>query len=211
MRGFLTILGWLVACSVLCLLGLYAFIFDVWRIPVDDPLLAASVEPTLQAGDLVVVVRRSSVTRGVLVRCDDPDAPGRFVVARAIARDGDRIEIRNDLVSVDGRPLKQSRDCAKTESTVFDPRTGGEASLVCSMQDYGDFPFATLRSLESSEPTVAETVVRERWFLVSDDRHVHLDSRDFGPINPRTCQHIVFRLVGASGIGDRDRRFQPIW
>jgi signal peptidase I len=79
------------------------------------------------------------------------------------------------------------------------------------MEDYGDFPFGTLRSLESSEPTVTDTVAAARWFLVSDDRHVHLDSRDFGPIDPRTCQHIVFRLVGPSGIGDSDRRFQPIW
>jgi len=37
---------------------------------------------------------------------------------------------------------------------------------------------------------------------VSDDRHVHLDSRDFGQVDPRTCQHIVFRFVGAAGLGD---------
>jgi signal peptidase I len=211
MRGLLIFLGWLLVCAVLGLLVLYAFVVDVWRIPEDDPLLAASIEPTLRAGDLVVLLRRSSVTRGILVRCEDPDAPGRFVVARAIARGGDRIELRNDRVSLDGRPLKQSRDCAKAQASVYNPRTASDVSLACSLEDYGDFPFSTLRSLAPSEPPVVVTIEASRWFLVSDNRHVHLDSRDYGPIDPRTCQHIVFRLAGASGVGDAERRLGPIW
>ena len=211
MRGLLIFLGWLSACAVLSMLVLYAFVVDLWRIPEDDPLLAASIEPTLRVGDLVVLLRRSSVTRGILVRCEDPDAPGRFVVARAMARDGDRIELRNDLVRLDGRPLKQSRDCAKARVSVYDPRTAADVSLACSVEDYGDFPFTTLHSLEPSEPPVVVEVDASRWFLVSDNRHVHLDSRDYGLIDPRTCQHIVFRLAGASGVGDAERRLGPIW
>jgi signal peptidase I len=211
MRGLLIFLSWLSACALLCLLALYAFVFDVWRVPEDDPLLAASVEPALRAGDLVAVVRRPSVTRGVLVRCADPDAQGRFVVARAIARDGDRIEIAGDRVSLDGRPLPQPHECAVPEVSVYDPRAAAAVSLVCSTEDYGDFPYGTLRAPEPSDPTVGATVPASRWFLVSDNRHAHLDSRDYGPIDPRTCQHIVFRLAGASGLRDADRRLQPIW
>ena len=50
-----------------------------------------------------------------------------------------------------------------------------------------------------------------KWYLVSDDRHIHLDSRDFGQIDPTTCQHIVYRLQSAKGFGDSKRRLSVIW
>jgi hypothetical protein len=50
-----------------------------------------------------------------------------------------------------------------------------------------------------------------RWYLVSDDRHIHLDSRDYGQIDPATCQHIVFRVASARGFGDADKRLSIIW
>jgi signal peptidase I len=192
-------------------LALYAFVVEVWRVPDDDALMAASLEPLLRPGDWVVVMRRPSVTRGILVRCADPDAPGRFVVARAIAHDGDRIELAGDRVSLDGRQLTQVRACPVPELTVRDPRADAEVSLTCSIEDYGDFPYRTLRVPEALDPKISATADATHWFLVSDNRHVHLDSRDYGPIDPRTCQHIVFLLAGASGLRDAERRLQPIW
>jgi signal peptidase I len=49
------------------------------------------------------------------------------------------------------------------------------------------------------------------WYLVSDDRHLHLDSRDFGPIDPRSCRHVLFRIVGSGGLSDSAGRFTIIW
>jgi signal peptidase I len=53
--------------------------------------------------------------------------------------------------------------------------------------------------------------VTEGWYLLSDDRHVHVDSRDFGALDVTACQHIVFRLVGAGGFGDDKKRLSVIW
>jgi signal peptidase I len=47
-------------------------------------------------------------------------------------------------------------------------------------------------------------------FLVSDDRHIHKDSRDFGQVDGAACEHVVFRLWGES-FGDSSHRFNVLW
>jgi len=204
-------LAWISACAIAVAVVLYAFFMDVWRVPVDDPLLGASLEPTLRAGDLVVFMRRSTVTRGILLRCLDPDAPGRFVVARSVARSGEHVEIRNEVVMVDSRRLGESHSCGEPLATVYDPRSSAAVSLSCQSESYGDLSFETLRSSDQPEPPTEATVGASQWYLVSDNRHIHLDSRDYGTIDPGTCQHVVFRLTGDSSRGDRGRGFGLIW
>ena len=48
-------------------------------------------------------------------------------------------------------------------------------------------------------------------FLMSDDRYLHYDSRNFGTVPQASCQHILFRLWGANGFADSSRRFNIIW
>src|ERR1017187_9198242 len=111
MRTWLKLVAWM--ASLVGAVGLVPplFVSEVWRVPSDAPLLAASIEPTLSAGDLVVVTRRTSVDRGELLRCADPEATGRFVVARAIGRYGDRVELKDDVVSLDGKHVPSPRAC----------------------------------------------------------------------------------------------------
>jgi signal peptidase I len=47
-------------------------------------------------------------------------------------------------------------------------------------------------------------------FLVSDNRLMHLDSRDFGQVDVSTCSHIVYRLWGER-FTDSSRRFTILW
>jgi signal peptidase I len=212
MRTWFRLVAWLVGVVGAVLLALYAFFFDVWTVPADDPLLAASVEPTLSAGDVVVVTRHTTVSRGNLVRCDDPQAAGRYIVARAMARFGDRLEIQSEVVLIDGKHTPSPRACDIPRVDLFNPQTSEDVSLVCSIEEYGEMAYSALRAEDRPEPpTRPVTVEAMRWFLVSDDRHVHLDSRDFGQIDPATCQHIVYRLVGAAGFGDTKKRLSIIW
>jgi len=69
MATWFKLLAWLLGVPAAILLILYVGFFDLWRVPTDDPMLAASVEPTLSAGDLVVVTRRTEVTRGDYAAC----------------------------------------------------------------------------------------------------------------------------------------------
>ncbi len=203
--------AWVIAIFGAIGVVLHFLFFEVWRIPTDDPLLAASVEPTLRAGDLVVVTRRTSIGRGDMLRCPDPDSPGRFVVARAIGRHGDRVEVREELVSLDGRRNPSPKACDPPVLTVHDPRNDEDVPLTCSEEDLGDRTFSALRRPERPERPVEATVEATKWFLVSDNRHVHLDSRDYGQVDSDGCQHVLFRLVGAAGFADSQARLTIIW
>jgi signal peptidase I len=205
-------MAWVGGIVGIVLAALYYFVLDVWTLPVDDPLLAASIAPTLEAGDVVVVTRRGSVERGHLLRCADPQAPGRFVVARAIGTYGDRVDISGEVVSVDGRRTPSPRRCDPPRSTVRDPAKNEDVELYCGVEDYAGTSFSALRNGEHPEPpSKAATIEPGRWFLVSDDRHIHLDSRDYGQVESSTCQHILFRLVGPTGFSDAKSRLTVIW
>src|SRR5215472_15511889 len=111
MRTWLRILAWVGGIVGVILLVLYIFVFDVWTVPSDDPMLSASIEPTLSAGDVVVVSRHTEVARGNLLRCADPQAPGRWIIARAIGRFGDKVGIADEVVSIDDHRTPSPRAC----------------------------------------------------------------------------------------------------
>jgi signal peptidase I len=209
MGGLLKIVFWLAV-----IVGGTSFIvertlLEVWRVPTDDPLLAASIEPTLSAGDLVLVTRHGSPARGELQRCADPQAPGRYIVARAIGSGGEKVEVKNEGVSVDGQRSPSPRACPSL--TLHDPRTGDDVDLLCRVQEYSEMGFSALVAARDPEPPASATVELSRWYLVSDDRHIHLDSRDFGQVDSASCQHVVFRLVSAAGFSDVKKRLSVIW
>src|SRR5271170_389092 len=199
MRGLLNFLVWIAAIGGIVWGALYWFLIDVWTVPKDDPLLSASIQPTLQPGDLLIIMRQPSVDRGNLVRCADPQTPGRFVVGRAMAKGGEHVEIGGGSVTVDKSHSSTQHACDRSVWSVFDPGTNDNVDLKCSSQEYAGRDYDELYSSDIKDPPVDTVVETGKWYLVSDDRHVHLDSRDFGAIDPRTCQHVVLRVIGAGG------------
>jgi signal peptidase I len=210
MRTLLQIGIWTIGLGTIVLGLLYYFAFDVWTVPSDDPLLTASIEPTLSAGDLVVLARHPTVARGILLRCPDPQAEGRFVVARAIAESGDEFKLEGETIHIDGHRVVSPHGCLISKVGVLDPNRNEQVELGCATEEYGEATYSVLRS-DHPEPPTKANVEAGKWYLVSDDRHVHLDSRDFGQVDPSTCQHVVFRLVGAKGWSDWKSRLTFIW
>ncbi len=210
MRTWFRIVAWVGGILGVVALVLYVFVVDVWTVPSDDPMESASIEPTLSAGDVVLVTRHTSVARGNLLRCPDPQMPGRFVIARAVAQPGETLEIRDEVVNIDGRRLPSPRACDTPVVTVHDPQSDEDVPMNCSVEEYGERDFWVLRAPDHPEPPT-KVKVEQGWFLVSDDRHVHVDSRDFGQLDPSACQHVVFRLVSKDGFGDSKKRLSIIW
>jgi signal peptidase I len=201
---------WVVGIFAAICLILYLTVFDVWRVPADEPMMSASVEPALTAGDLVLVARHSSPDRGNLVRCPDPQAPGRFVVGRVLGLPGEKVTIVGELVNLDGKRTPSPRACPSV--TLTHPASGAEETLTCAEEEISQMTFRSLRAHKRPEPpTAAVTVDPKRVFLVSDNRHMHVDSRDYGQVDIATCQHVVFRLWSAIGFGDAEHRFSIIW
>jgi signal peptidase I len=211
MRFLFKLALWTIAVVAGVLGLLYAVFFDVWVVPGDDPMLSASIEPNLSAGDVVVLSRAGSIGYGNLLRCSDPQAPGRYVVARAMGHSGDRVAIEDERVLVDGKRNPSPHGCDVVSRTLRDPSTNDDVDLVCNVEDFGAVEFDALRSATQRTPPTNATVELGRWFLVSDDRHIHVDSRDYGSVDPAGCKHIVFRIVGAAGFGDGKSRFSIIW
>jgi signal peptidase I len=211
MRIWLKLVAWAAGILGAVALVLYIFVFEVWTVPSDDPMESASIEPTLSAGDVVLIARHTTVTRGNLLRCPDPQAPGRFIIARAIAPTGEHVEIVGETVTIDGKRLPSPRACDTPTVVIHDPRTDQDVSLSCSVEDYGERDFWAMRASDHPEPPTKVLVEPGRWFLVSDDRHVHVDSRDFGQIDVSTCLHIVYRVESRAGMGDEKKRLSIIW
>ena len=74
---------------------------------------SASMAPTLQPGDHILVTPRTSflgtdVERGDVVVFRNPDAGPGFFVKRVVAVGGDHLEIRGGKVRLNGKPLREA-------------------------------------------------------------------------------------------------------
>jgi signal peptidase I len=193
------------------LLALYVFAIDLWRVPTDDPQLTASILPTLAAGDVVATMRHFPFGRGNLVRCPDPQAVGRYVLARAIGEEGDALAIEGETVIIDGHRNSSIRPCDAERRTVTDPSSGEDVDLECTSEEFGESRFEALHARSGTESPTRTKVEKGKWFLVSDNRHIHLDSRDFGQVDPGACQHVFLRLFGEKGVFDLATRLTVLW
>jgi signal peptidase I len=211
MNAFTRFLVW--AGLILGAIGafLYFAFFDVWRVPSDDPQFVVSVEPTLSVGDLVVIGRHGTPGNGNLVRCADPDEPRRWVVGRWVAGAGDKVVFDNETLLINGAHSSSPRGCGRPAQALTNPASGTQETLTCRQVEFAGLTHEALFSVEHAEGNRTVTVDPGKIMLVSDNRHMHLDSRDFGTIDPSSCQHILFRLWGGQGYGDAPHRFNIIW
>ena len=210
LRKLLRVLLWVaVTCGVIG--GLGYLVLEPWTIPGDDPQLAVSIEPTMSAGDLVLVTRSKGGGDGALVRCGDPDAPGRFVVGRVAAHGGDHVEVVGGVVTVNGKSSPASVACEIPTVHLVNPTTQEDKELGCSIEDLAGY-HPILRDLASKpERDQRLDVDPGKLFLLSDDRALHLDSRDYLAVPTASCQRIVLRLWGASGWLDGRKRLTVLW
>ena len=209
-RKALRVLLWIaVVCGAL--VGIGAIFFQGWTVPSDDPQLAVSIEPTMSAGDVLLVTRSTGASDGALVRCADPDAPGRFVVGRVIGHAGDAIEFSSGTMLVNGSTPSSSVACEPAVVHLRNPATQEDQGLDCLLEEFAGSTHPALRSSKTADRDVKTTVEPGKVYLVNDDRVLHEDSRDFGAIAPATCQRIVFRLWSAIGWGDAKKRLSVLW
>ncbi len=94
--------------------------------------------------------------------------------------------------------------------SVMHPLSQREVSLTCSVEDNGRSTYSVLTHPERREGQTIAKVEPGKVFLVSDNRHIHQDSRDFGQVDAATCEHVVFRLWGER-FTDRSRRLSILW
>jgi signal peptidase I len=211
MSGFVRFILWV--ALILGAIGaiLYFGFFDVWTVPSDDPQLGVSIAPTLSTGDYVLVARHGTPSNGNLLRCKDPDEPRRWVIGRWEGSAGDKVEITGDALLVNGKNDSSLHACSTPTATLVNPATGTQEKLGCRTVESAGSSHDILVAASSAEGHKLITVDPGRIFLVSDNRHMHLDSRDFGSLESGSCEHVVFRLWGATGYFDAPHRFTILW
>jgi signal peptidase I len=209
MRGFLRFMLW--ALGILAVIGLvlYLAVFDVWTVPGDDPVASVAIEPTLHSGDHILLTRGSDLKPGLLARCMDPDAPGRYVIGRIVAKGGDTVAV-DEIVVVNGKRNPSPHACTELKFNLRNPTTGEDVVLECGVEDTDGNEHEVLRDMAHPQATLKTKVESDKVFLVSDNRHLHLDSRDYGQVTPSSCQHVVYRLWGETYF-DAKRRFTFLW
>jgi len=210
-RRAVRLLFWIaLVCGVL--VGAVFVFFDTWTVPGDDGQFAVSVEPTLGVGDVLLVTRSSGAGDGALVRCSDPDAPTRFVVGRVIGTAGDSIEFTNGTLLVNNKTPTASVACDPAIVRLKNPGTQEDEDLACYMEELGGGTHGALHSQKNVPGRDSKTVVElGKVYLASDNRAMHLDSRDFNTVAPASCHHVALRLWSANGWMDAKKRLTVLW
>ena len=211
MGGFARFAGW--TAVVLGVGGglLRAFVLEPWTVP-DDEWIVASSAPTLSAGDLVLLLTRGVPGVGDLVRCADPESPKSFVVGRIIGKPGDTLELGGASLKINGYGYSSADACYDNNVSLISPKTQQRVEVLCGRIEIGGGWHYLGRVAKSSPEAIKTYKVDEgKVFLVSDNRDIHDDSRDFGQVSLDTCTHrVVFRMWSAKGWMDGRHRIMPI-
>lgn len=209
MRGITRALLWIVGIGGAIWLLLILFVFDSWTVPHgDDRLFETSLAPTLGADDHVLVRKGAQPHFGELARCQHPTG-SRYVVGRVFGEPGDRVLVNDKGVSTNNKYVASAHGCGTV--TVVHPATEALVTMHCGEVELGAGSFRYLHA--PADMSIGEhnaTVEAGKLFLVSDNRSMHEDSRDFGQVDQSTCEHIVFRMWGEH-YTDSSRRFTIIW
>jgi signal peptidase I len=181
-----------------------------WQVPEDDPTLTTSLEPTIHAGDWLILWRLTPPGFGDLVMCPDPGEPGEIVVGRIAGEDGDLLEIDEDGgLKVNNSRALSERSCKRGRFEVSHPRTGAAVELRCDIEVLGGVHHQRgLKPPGGLRPMPLKVKVpSDQLYLVSDNRFYPFDSREYGPVPRESCSEtVLFRLVSRLGFGDTESR-----
>jgi signal peptidase I len=203
--GF-TVLGLVVVFGLLRVL-----LFKTWTVPT-SLRLSASVAPTLDGGDFVLLLTRGTPGFGDLVRCKDPEDPTQYVVGRILGVEGDKIEIVGRNVSVNGKRYNPVQACPARKYQTVHPNTEADVELECGVVEMGGGWHYRGQTKSKVNPMTFNAEVGEGMvYLLSDDIDLYDDSREFGTLERASCkERVVFRFVGKNGWGDEDARMTVI-
>lgn len=205
-KKFLKGLGWTAGSIAVLLILARLIFFKVWRVPTDESV-DASVRPTLEGGDLVLVLHAGTREVGDVVRCPHPETPTRWIVGRIYGVAGDRVHVEGSFVEVNGRRYRTVESCVD-DRVVFTGPGGVKRELACQRVDFaGGWHFIAMA--DNSDVSNETTVGADKLYLVSDNRNDFFDSRDFGTVAANTCtEKVFFRLWSKEGFFSSRRRFE---
>lgn len=203
------------ALMILVMLAFRSAVADWHDVP------SGSMQPTLLVGDRIIVDklaydvklpfgggvlhRRADPVPGDIVTCSSP-ADGKRLVKRVIGAPGDVIELRDNRLTVNGRPVAYG----PADEAALRRLVGKEADgWRFAREELAGRPHAVAFAGGGRRPDLpAFRVPDGQYFLLGDNRDLSADSRWFGFV-PR--EDIAGRVIGLAGSLDLARGFRPRW
>lgn len=140
------------------LLGIYYIVFTFFLS--NETVSGPSMQPTFESGDRVIAIRHSTLKRNDIVILKAPDEPGALYIKRIIGMPGDTVESKNDVMYINGKPIKQPY------------LTQYESKLPNGQLYTNNFSLETLFHVKR--------VPANSYFVMGDHRDVSKDSRIIG-------------------------------
>jgi signal peptidase I len=213
-RTLIRFLTW-IAVIVGLMIGAARLVAIRWlTLPTNDPVLEASVLPSLHGGDMILALRLTTPRLGDLILCPEPGTPERYVIGRLMGEPGDSVRIENGVPYLNGRPFTTERSCDPQIFTYPSPNDASqEVKQQCDYEAIGTHlhMMGHIGTHKVAPEAVAFEVTDGKVFLLSDNRLFPYDSRDFGLVDFETCKEtIVARLVSRRGWMDSENRLDYI-
>ena len=187
-----------------------------WQVPADDADLVASIAPSLDGGDWVILWRATPPGFGDLVLCPDPEDPAEVFIGRIAAEGGDRLTVDElGVITVNNARARSEHACVPPKISVANPSSGEEVELRCDVETLGGVhhkrALVPPKSGLKPPPLKKRDIEAGAVYLISDNRLFPFDSRDFGPLPQSSCkERIAFRLVSRLGFSHVDTRLSFI-
>jgi signal peptidase I len=161
-------------------------LFDWLTVQGDDML------PTLTSGQSYLVYKHGHPERGDLILFVTP-GNGPITVRRVLGLPGDKIELKNQTVFVNGQGVRDEKQ-GELQMDKDGPLERKLDRYRESLPPAGDRSFAIARDPQRHSKDQAVTVVPPGTFYVyADNRNHGRDSREYGPVPLANVRGIVVR------------------
>jgi signal peptidase I len=186
-KGTLKILGWIAAGLAVVLVVLRVGFVDVITVGHNG------MAPTIIAGEQVALWRGAKIETGDIALCAHPGQADRYVLARVIARPGQRVSSERGQLLVNGEVVRS--DIRETKR-FYDVATRRTDRYRYAIEMFGNNTHPVFLN-ENTTFELPERRVRTGLFVLGDNRGYRgEDSRTYGEVDESTCKGVVFlRLV----------------
>jgi signal peptidase I len=185
----------IVLVVALVAMGLALFAVDFPRPASDD------MAPGIRKGDLLFACRTcGKPQRGDVVLFTSPDN-GPLSIRRVVAVPGDRVEVHQGQVLVNGKAIDDT-DGGIVKLADVDPVSSQPRPFSLTVEKNGEHEYKVIRDLGvTSIGDRAPETLANAYFVAADRRTLVRDSRDYGPVARASIRSIVIRVLSA---GDHD-------
>ncbi|WP_438038030.1 signal peptidase I [Sorangium sp. So ce128] len=169
---------------------------------------SGSMSPTVIPGDHLFVLkgkRGERAGRGDVIVFRSPANPSQRFIKRIIATGGDRVQIDDRGLWIDGRQVP-------SELVVAEHRVSGDDGQIHELWqetlDGRRYPILRTPGVPASSAEIDATVPRGSVYVIGDNRDNSHDSRHFGPVSVEAIEGVaavIYFSIDTKGLGRWER------